>query len=90
MSKRAGELQSCLEVDAKESVRVNADADGWEAYETIDVQLTTPTDGQVLKYNSTQGLWINANESGGGGVSDEFDFGTFADPVDFTLDMGAF
>lgn len=32
-----------------------------------DVQLTSPTDGQVLKYNATLSKWVNANESGGGG-----------------------
>ena len=32
-----------------------------------DVDLTSPTDGQVLKYDSTNSKWVNANESGGGG-----------------------
>lgn len=32
-----------------------------------DVTLTTPTNGQILKYNSTSHKWENANESGGGG-----------------------
>lgn len=32
-----------------------------------DVDLTTPANGQVLKYNSTSQKWENANESGGGG-----------------------
>lgn len=31
-----------------------------------DVTITTPTDGQVLKYDSANSVWINANESGGG------------------------
>lgn len=31
-----------------------------------DVNLTTPTDGQVLKYDANAQEWINANESGGG------------------------
>lgn len=31
-----------------------------------DVNLTSPTNGQVLKYNSTSSKWENANESGGG------------------------
>lgn len=31
-----------------------------------DVDLTTPTDGQVLTYDSNNSKWINANSSGGG------------------------
>lgn len=31
-----------------------------------DVDLSSPTDGQVLKYDGTNQKWINANESGGG------------------------
>lgn len=34
-----------------------------------DVTLSSPSNGQVLKYDSTSGKWINANESGGGGGS---------------------
>lgn len=33
-----------------------------------DVDLSSPVDGQVLKYDGTNQKWINANESGGGGV----------------------
>ncbi len=32
-----------------------------------DVDITTPTNGQILKYDSTNQVWINANESGGSG-----------------------
>lgn len=32
-----------------------------------DVSISSPTNGQVLKYNSTSQEWENANESGGGG-----------------------
>lgn len=32
-----------------------------------DVLVTTPSNGQVLKYNVTEHKWENANESGGGG-----------------------
>lgn len=32
-----------------------------------DVTLSSPTNGQILKYNSTTQMWENANESGGGG-----------------------
>jgi len=34
-----------------------------------DTNITSPTNGQVLKYNSTSQKWENANESGGGGVT---------------------
>jgi len=36
--------------------------------EASDVNLTSPTDGQVLSYDSASSKWINANASGGGGV----------------------
>lgn len=32
----------------------------------LDVQISNPVNGQVLKYDSTEGKWKNANESGGG------------------------
>ena len=34
-----------------------------------DVNLSSPTNGQVLKYDSTNQEWVNANESGGGASS---------------------
>lgn len=34
-----------------------------------DVDLTTPTDGQVLTYDGNNSKWVNANASGGGGGS---------------------
>lgn len=34
-----------------------------------DVELTTPSNGQILKYNSTTQKWVNANESGVGEVT---------------------
>lgn len=34
--------------------------------ELTDVSLSNPSNGQVLKYNSTTSKWENANESGGG------------------------
>jgi hypothetical protein len=33
-----------------------------------DVTITSPSDGQVLSYDSASSKWINANASGGGGV----------------------
>lgn len=35
-----------------------------------DVNVSSPSDGQVLKYDNTTGKWINDNESGGGTVTD--------------------
>ena len=35
----------------------------------VDVAISNPSNGQVLKYNSTTNKWENANESGGGGIS---------------------
>ena len=34
----------------------------------VDVAINSPSNGQVLKYNSSTGKWENANESGGGGT----------------------
>lgn len=33
-----------------------------------DVNMSSPANGQVLKYNNTTNKWENANESGGGGT----------------------
>jgi len=38
---------------------------GFELNELHDVQITTPTNGQVLKYNSSTGLWVNGTDSSG-------------------------
>lgn len=37
-----------------------------------DTAVSSPSNGQVLKYNSTSGKWENANESGGGGSGNVF------------------
>lgn len=34
-----------------------------------DVSLSSPSNGQVLTYNSTTSKWVNANASGGGGAT---------------------
>lgn len=60
---------------------------------TINTDLTKlsisgGTNGQVLSTNGSGALsWATA---GGGGVSDTYDFGTFAAPADFTLDLGTY
>lgn len=43
-----------------------------------NVEIDTPTDGQVLKYDSTNGVWINAN--GGSNY-------TAGDGIDITSDV---
>ena len=59
---------------------------------TIETNLTKLTiaggsNGQVLSTNGSGTLsWITSS----GGASDAFDFGTFAAPADFTLDMGTY
>jgi hypothetical protein len=59
---------------------------------TINTNLTKLTiaggsNGQVLSTNGSGTLsWATA----GGGASDAYDFGTFAAPADFTLDMGTY
>jgi hypothetical protein len=45
---------------------------GYELGELHDVLLTAPTNGQVLKYDSTSGLWVNGTDVGGvawGGIT---------------------
>lgn len=45
---------------------------GLELEELHDVLITTPTNGQVLKYDSTSGLWVNGTDSAGvawGGIT---------------------
>jgi hypothetical protein len=45
---------------------------GYELDELHDVLITTPTNGQVLKYDSTSGLWVNGTDSAGvawGGIT---------------------
>ncbi|MEY3851264.1 MAG: Nitrincola phage, partial [Verrucomicrobiota bacterium] len=45
---------------------------GYELNELHDVAITSPTNGQVLKYNSTTNLWVNGTDSSGvawGGIT---------------------
>lgn len=41
---------------------------GWEISELHDVRITTPTNGQVLKYNSTLSVWENSTDQAGTGT----------------------
>jgi len=40
---------------------------GQELEELHDVLITSPTDGQVLTYETSSGLWKNKTPTGGGG-----------------------
>lgn len=42
----------------------------------VDVQLTNPTNGQALIYNSTLGKWVNGNVQSGGGTVTSITAGT--------------
>lgn len=47
-----------------------------------DVNLFSPTDGQVLKYDATNQVWINANESGGSSTLDGLSDVSITTPTD--------
>lgn len=60
---------------------------GYELGELHDVLLTSPTNGQVLKYDATSGLWKNAADVGGaawGGIT-----GTLSDQTDLQNALNA-
>jgi len=38
---------------------------GYELHELHDVAITSPTNGQVLKYDSAQSLWVNGTDASG-------------------------
>jgi hypothetical protein len=44
----------------------------------VDVELTSPSDGQVLKYDSGAGLWKNASDESGGGGGGSTSVGSWA------------
>jgi hypothetical protein len=59
---------------------------GLELGELHDVLLTSPTNGQVLKYESTSGLWVNGTDSSGvawGGIT-----GTLSSQLDLNTALG--
>lgn len=60
---------------------------GYELNELHGVLVSSPSNNQVLTYESATGLWKNKTPTGGGG---SLDFGTFSSPAGFSLNMGAF
>jgi hypothetical protein len=52
----------------------------------VDTATSLPTSGQALVWNGTN--WVPGSVAAGGGGN--LDFGTFASPVGFTLDLGSF
>ena len=59
---------SDYDIQLQDNIIVRGEGSATSLSDLSDVTLTTPTSGQVLKYDGEK--WINANESGGGG-SDE-------------------
>jgi hypothetical protein len=60
---------------------------GYELNELHDVAITSPTNGQVLKYNSSTNLWVNDTDVGGvawGGIT-----GTLSDQTDLQNALNA-
>jgi hypothetical protein len=58
---------------------------GYEISELHDVKITGPTNGQVLKYDSTQSLWVNGTDVGGvawGGIT-----GTLSSQTDLQIQL---
>ncbi len=48
-------------------IHITDESDAAPLADLPDVNLTSPSNGQVLKYDSTNQEWVNANESGGSG-----------------------
>ena len=60
---------------------------GYELEEIHDVKITSPSNGQVLKYDSAQGLWVNGTDSSGvawGGIT-----GTLSSQTDLQTALDA-
>ncbi len=60
---------------------------GYELNELHDVKITSVSNGQVLKYDSTQGLWVNGTDSAGvawGGIT-----GTLSSQTDLQTALDA-
>ncbi len=51
----------CLRKSVNNGVLFVSISNGWELEELHNVKITNPTDGQVLKYQASTGLWINGS-----------------------------
>ena len=63
------------------SVRIQ---NGYEIEELHNVSITSPSNGEVLTYDSSTSLWKNATSGGGGGVAWGGITGTVTDQTDLT------
>jgi hypothetical protein len=55
----------------------NGDLPPFSLNDNTDVDISTPTNGQILKYNSTTEKWENEDDTGGGGGSSEKQLTTY-------------
>lgn len=63
---------SGITIDANNVISATGGGGGASDLDDLsDVDITSPTDGQVLKYNSTSRKWENDDESGGGAEIDD-------------------
>lgn len=53
----------CVRAHPTQGVILVAVQNGYELPELHDVKITSPTNGQVLKYDSAQSLWVNGTDS---------------------------
>lgn len=53
----------CVRAHPTQGVILVAVMNGYELPELHDVKITSPTNGQVLKYDSAQSLWVNGTDS---------------------------
>jgi hypothetical protein len=59
-------IGKAIDIGATGSIYVTI-INGFELNELHDVSISSPTNDQVIKYNSTTGLWVNGTAPGGGG-----------------------
>jgi len=55
----------CVRAHPTQGVILVAVQNGYELPELHDVKITSPTNGQVLKYDSAQSLWVNGTDASG-------------------------
>jgi len=67
------------------TITINANSISINSLSDVDTTTIVPTTGQALVWNGTN--WVPGSVASGGGT---LDFGSFAAPSGFTLDMGTF